>query len=142
MLFLTLKALHIVAMVTWMAGLLYLPRLYVYHANTQDQVGIDRFKIMERKLLWGITTPGAVLTIALGLWMLALYPPGSIANFAWIKWKLALVALLVIHHVWCVKLWRDFKYDRNRHSHVWYRWFNEAPVLVLIGIVFLVVFKP
>ncbi len=140
--FLTVKAFHIIFMVTWFAGLFYLPRLFVYHASTEDSVGIKRFKIMERKLLWGITTPGAILTLAFGLWLLALYPDGALANLAWLKWKLALVALLIAYHGGCIKLWLDFKYDRNRRSHVWYRWYNEAPVLLLVAIVLLVVLKP
>ena len=129
-------------MVTWFAGLFYLPRLFVYHADTDDQAGIERFKVMERKLLWGITTPGGVITILLGLWLLAMYPAGALAELQWLQWKLVLVGLLIGYHSWCVKLWLDFKHDRNTHSHVWYRWFNEAPVLALIAIVLLVVLKP
>lgn len=142
MVFLTVKALHIIFMVTWFAGLFYLPRLYVYHASSEDQISIERFKIMERKLLWGIATPGAILTLAFGLWLLGLYPDGSLELMAWLKWKLALVALLVIYHCTCIKLWLDFKHDRNRHGHLWYRWYNEAPVLLLVAIVLLVVLRP
>ena len=133
------KSLHIVFMVTWFAGLFYLPRLFVYHAQAEDRVSLERFKVMERKLYWGIATPGGVLTIAFGLWLwLAWFPDAG----AWMHAKLALVALLVGYHLWCGKLLRDFRDGRNRRSHVWYRWFNEFPVLVLVAIVLLVVIKP
>jgi putative membrane protein len=132
------KALHIVFMVTWFAGLFYLPRLFVYHADTQDEAGRARFKIMERKLYFGIMTPGALLTIAFGMWLWLGYGISG----GWLHTKLLLVAVLIGYHLWCGKLVADFKFDRNRHSHVWYRWFNEVPVLILIAIVILVVVKP
>jgi len=132
------KALHIVFMVTWFAGLFYLPRLFVYHANTQDEAGRARFKIMERKLYFGIMTPGALLTIAFGMWLWLGYGVSG----AWLHAKLLLVAVLIGYHLWCGKLVTDFKLDRNRRSHVWYRWFNEFPVLILIAVVILVVVKP
>jgi putative membrane protein len=133
------KSLHIVFMVTWFAGLFYLPRLFVYHAMTSDAVSADRFKVMERKLYWGIMTPGAVLTIAFGLWLwLQWFRPAT----GWIHAKLALVALLVGYHLWCGKLVRDFAAGRNTKSHVWLRWFNEVPVVVLFAVVLLVVLKP
>ncbi len=135
---LTLKALHIGFMVTWFAGLFYLPRLFVYHALAEDRVSIERFKVMERKLYWGIMTPGAVLTIVFGTWLWL----GWGYSGAWLGAKLGLVALLVGYHAWCGKLMMDFRHERNAHSHVWYRWFNEVPVLVLFATVFLVVFKP
>jgi putative membrane protein len=133
-----LKALHIVFMVTWFGGLFYLPRLFVYHADTQDEVGRARFKIMERKLYFGIMTPGAVLTIVFGMWLWLGYGISG----GWLHAKLVLVAVLIGYHLWCGKLVADFKFDRNRHSHVWYRWFNEFPVLILIAVVILVVVKP
>jgi len=133
------KSLHIVFMVTWFAGLFYLPRLFVYHALAQDAVGIERFKLMERKLYFGIMTPGAVLTIVFGLWLWLGY---GIAG-GWLYAKLALVAILVAHHVWLGKLLLDFRHDRNRHGDLFYRWINEIPALpVLLGAVLLVVFKP
>lgn len=136
---LLLKSLHIVFMVTWFAGLFYLPRLFVYHAMAEDDVSRERFKIMERKLFWGIATPGGILTVlsGLGLWIGWWQGTGL-----WIHLKVALVALLAAYHVWCGKLLLDFRAGRNRHGHVWYRWFNEFPVLVLVGAVFLVVYKP
>ena len=132
------KALHVVFMVTWFAGLFYLPRLFVYHAQSADSVSIERFKVMERKLFFGIMTPGAVLTVAsgVGLWL------GWGFSGGWLHAKIALVAVLVVYHGWCAKLLADFKHDRNAHSHVWLRWFNEFPVLVLTAIVILVVVKP
>jgi putative membrane protein len=135
---LLLKFLHIVFMVTWFAGLFYLPRLFVYHAMATDQPSLERFKVMERKLFWGIMTPGAALTVAFGTWLWLAFGFGG----AWLTAKLALVALLVGYHVWCGKLMIDFRHGRNTKSHVWLRWFNEVPVLLLFGVVFLVVFKP
>jgi len=133
------KSFHIIFMVTWFAGLFYLPRLFVYHAMAADAPSIERFKVMERKLYWGIMTPGAVLTIVLGLWLWLVWFRGS---SSWLHAKIALVALLVGYHLWCGMLLRDFAAGRNARSHVWFRWFNEFPVLVLIATVLLVVFKP
>lgn len=136
------KAFHIIFMVTWFAGLFYLPRLFVYHAMADDSVSRERFKIMERKLYFGIMTPGAVLTVALGVWMLIDYAWEVHSRSGWLHAKLFLVALLIAYHAYCGKLVRDFKQDRNRHGHVFYRWLNEMPVLVLIAIVILVVVRP
>jgi protoporphyrinogen IX oxidase len=133
-----IKALHIIFVVTWFAGLFYLPRLFVYHAMTEDAAGRDRFKVMERKLYRGIMAPGAVLSLASGLWLWLGYG----VTGGWLHAKLALVAVLVAYHLWCGKLLNDFKHERNVHAHVWYRWFNEFPVVVLIGAVILVVVKP
>jgi len=133
-----LKAFHISFMVTWFAGLFYLPRLFVYHAMSQDAVGIARFKTMERKLYFGIMTPGAILTVAsgLGLWL------GFGIGGGWLHAKLALVAVLVAYHVYCGVLLRELRDDTSRHGHVFFRWFNEFPVLILLGVVVLVVVKP
>ena len=133
-----LKAFHIVFMVTWFAGLFYLPRLFVYHAMTTDAAGSERFKVMERKLFFGIMTPGAVLTLASGAWLWL----GHGFNGGWLNAKLALVAVLIAYHVYCGKLMLDFKRDNNLHGHVFYRWLNELPVVILIAIVILVVVKP
>jgi putative membrane protein len=133
------KSLHIIFMVTWFAGLFYLPRLFVYHALAADTVSVQRFLIMERKLFWGIMTPGAVLTIAFGLWLwLGWFRDAS----AWLHVKIALAALLVVYHLWCLRLLRAFAAGRNTKSHIWYRWFNEVPVVILAATVFLVVLKP
>ena len=137
-----IKAFHIIFMVTWFAGLFYLPRLFVYHAASSDQISIDRFKVMERKLFYGIMTPGGILTIAFGLWLLAEGFWQAYSDQAWLHIKMFLVLLLIGYHIYCGKLLIDFKHDRNRYSHVFYRWLNEAPVLVLIAIVILVVVKP
>jgi len=133
-----IKSLHIIFMVTWFAGLFYLPRLFVYHAMTEEAAGRERFKIMERKLYYGIMTPGGVLTVIFGLWLWLGYGISG----PWLHAKVAMVAVLVAYHLWCGKLVDDFRNDRNRRSHVWFRWFNEFPVLILIGAVLLVVFKP
>lgn len=135
-----IKAFHIIFMVTWFAGLFYLPRLFVYHAMSDDKISNDRFKIMERKLFFGIMTPGAVITIALGLWMIL--KVGLSAYGGWLHVKLALVAVLIAYHIYCGKLLIDFKNDRNQHNHVFYRWLNEFPVLIIIPVVILAVVRP
>jgi len=134
------KSLHIIFMVTWFAGLFYLPRLFVYHAMAADAPSLERFKLMERKLFWGIMTPGAVLTIVFGVWLwLQWFKPAT----GWLHAKLALVALLVAFHVYLGVLMKAFARDANRHGHVFYRWLNEIPALpILVGVVFLVVMKP
>jgi len=132
------KALHIVFMVTWFAGLFYLPRLFVYHAQSSDRVSLERFKVMERKLFFGIMTPGAALTVVFGTWLWLGYGLGG----RWLLAKLVLVALLLAYHVYCGLLLLDFKHERNRHGHVFYRWLNEVPVLILIAVVLLAVLKP
>jgi protoporphyrinogen IX oxidase len=134
-----IKVIHIVFMVAWYAGLFYLPRLYVYHTQASDTISIERFKIMERKLFFGIMTPSAVLTIIFGLWIWLGYGVSG----KWMHVKLLLVAILVAHHIYLGKLMLDFKHDRNQHGHVFYRWLNEIPALpVLVGIVWLVIVKP
>ena len=125
-------------MVTWFAGLFYLPRLFVYHATSRDEISNERFKIMERKLFFGIMTPGALITIALGLWLWLVYGFSG----GWLNAKITLVAILAAYHIYCGKLLLDFKHDRNRHSHTFYRWLNEFPVLILIAIIILVEVKP
>jgi protoporphyrinogen IX oxidase len=134
-----IKVAHIVFMVAWFAGLFYLPRLYVYHTQATDTISLERFKIMERKLFFGIMTPSAILTIIFGLWLWQGYG----ITGKWMHAKLFLVLILVAHHIYLGKLMLDFKHDRNKHSHVFYRWLNEIPALpVLVGIVWLVVAKP
>ena len=133
-----IKSFHIIFVVTWFAGLFYLPRLFVYHAMSEDTASRERFKIMERKLFFGIMTPGAVLTIAFGLWLWLGY--GFYGG--WLYAKTALVAVLVVYHGYCGKLMIDFRQDRNRHGHVFYRWLNELPAVVLIVIILLVELQP
>ena len=133
------KALHLIFMVTWFSGLFYLPRLFVYHTMSEDKASIERFKIMERKLYYGITTPGMVLTVLFGIGILM---SGHYLDQLWVQIKLALVAILIVYHVHCGKLVADFKHDRNSRSHIFYRWYNEFPVLIIIPIIFLAVFRP
>ena len=133
-----LKAFHIIFMVTWFAGLFYLPRLFIYHTEATDTVSLERFMVMERRL-FGIMTLGALLTIVFGVATLALVP--AYMSQTWMHIKLALVAALFGYHMWCNRLIKAFAAGENRHSSRWYRWFNEAPVLALIPIVLLVVLK-
>lgn len=135
------KAFHVIFMVTWFSGLFYLPRLYVYHAQTRDEVSNTRFKIMERKLFWGIMTPGAIFTIVFGLWILSFNMSGYML-MKWVHIKLGLVALLILYHIYLGKLLYDFKRNKNKHSHVFYRWLNEVPVVFLVAIVILAIVKP
>lgn len=137
-----LKALHLIFMVTWFAGLFYLPRLFVYHAMSSDAVSIERFKVMERKLYFGIMTPGMILTLLFGVWMLVDYAWATFGSSGWLHAKLLLLALLVGYHVLCGVWLTDFKHDRNRHGHVYYRWVNEIPVVFLFAIVILATVKP
>ena len=134
-----IKSLHIIAMVTWFAGLFYLPRLFVYHSMATDAIGIERFKVMERKLYVGIMTPGAILTVVFGCWLWLGYG----ITGGWLHAKLALVAILIAHHIWLGKLMHDLRDGRNRRSDKFYRWINEIPALpALVGIILLVVLKP
>jgi putative membrane protein len=135
------KAFHLVFMVTWFAGLFYLPRLYVYHALATDQPSLERFKVMERKLYRGIATPGAALTVLFGAWTLS-YEPELLAGALWLHVKLALVAVLIGYHVYLGRLLTLFREDRNPHGPVFYRWLNEFPVLILAGVVVLAVVRP
>jgi len=136
---LIVKSLHIVFMVTWFAGLFYLPRLYVYHTLATDAISLARFKVMERKLYRNIMTPAAVLTIVFGLWLWLGYG----ITGGWLHAKLVLVLILVAHHLFLGKLLADFAADRNTHSDRFYRWLNEIPALpVLISAVYLAVAKP
>ena len=137
-----LKALHLIFMVTWFAGLFYLPRLYVYHTMSDDEISNERFKIMERKLFFGIMTPGLILTLLFGIWMLLDYAWALYSTSGWLHAKLTLLALLIVYHFYCGKWMIDFKHNRNQHSHVFYRWINEIPVLFLIAIIILAVVKP
>ncbi|MDC1097178.1 protoporphyrinogen oxidase HemJ [Gammaproteobacteria bacterium] len=135
-----LKALHIIFMVTWFAGLFYLPRLFVYHAMTEDESTRAQFRIMERKLYYGIMNPGGVLTVLFGMWLWMGYGIGD--QSLWLQLKIGLVIVLVGYHVWCGRLVKRFQKEANVHSHIFYRWFNEFPVLILVGAVLLVVLKP
>ncbi|MDX1757612.1 MAG: protoporphyrinogen oxidase HemJ [Marinobacter sp.] len=136
-----IKAFHLIAMVCWFAGIFYLPRLFVYHAACEDEPGRERFKIMERKLYRGITTPSMIATLVFGGWLVSFNPQGYLSQ-GWLHAKLALIALLVVYHFYCGHLVRVFRDDRNSRSHVFYRWFNELPVLILLAVVILATVKP
>jgi putative membrane protein len=133
-------AFHIIFLVCWFAGLFYLPRLFVYHAASHDEISLNRFKVMEHKLFYFIMTPSGILATIFGLWLLYFFP--VYLHFNWMYVKLAAVILLWIYHIYCGKLLHDFKRDRNRHSVRFYRFFNEIPILLLILIVIMVVVKP
>jgi len=136
-----LKTLHIIFMTAWFAGLFYLPRLFVYHAMADDKISLNRFIIMERKLLYGIMTPSAVFTLIFGFLLTFLYLPLYFEQ-TWFILKIILVISLIIYHIWCVNLYKNFAKNKNKHSHIWYRWFNEVPVVMLVLIVSLVIYKP
>lgn len=141
-----LKAFHIIAVVTWFAAIFYLPRLFVYHAmmkaeTPNDEISSERFKVMQRKLYRGIMTPSMILVIALGGVMIAQHPAIYFSQ-GWMHAKLTLVSLLVVYHFYCGHLVKKFAADANNKGHVFYRWFNEIPVFLLIAIVILVVVKP
>ena len=134
-----LKACHIIFVVTWFAGLFYLPRLFVYHAAATDTPGRERFVVMERRL-FTLMTLGGALAIAFGVSMVVAAP--AYLDFLWLRVKLVLVAALVGYHLWCYRLMTEFRDSRDRHSQRWYRIFNELPALLLIAIVVLAVVKP
>jgi putative membrane protein len=135
------KAFHIIAVICWFAALFYLPRLFVYHAQSSDLASVERFKIMERKLFRGIGTPSMIATLILGGWLISYNLEGYMQS-AWFHAKLTLVIILMAYHMYCGKLLKTFARDANTRSHVFYRWFNELPVILLIAIVILVVVKP
>ena len=135
------KAFHIVAVICWFAALFYLPRLFVYHAMSEDDISRERFKVMERKLYRGIATPSMIATVLLGA-ATATFNWGYYAASAWFWWKVALVIVMLGYHHLCGRMLRQFAEDRMRRSHVFFRWFNEFPVLLLIPIVLLAVLKP
>ena len=141
MLYLWIKALHIIALVCWFAGLFYLPRLFVYHAMSEDQPSRERFIVMERKLYRGIMGPAMVASLVFGIWLIALNP-AIFQSGAWIHAKLTLVVFLIGYHHMCGAQVKRFARGENTRSHVFYRWFNEVPVLILLAIVILVVVKP
>ncbi|GAA4106881.1 protoporphyrinogen oxidase HemJ [Zhongshania borealis] len=135
-----LKAFHIIALICWFAGIFYLPRLFVYHAMSDDQATRDQLKIMERKL-YRFVSPFAILTVVFGLLMIY-QQPSYYLHAGWLQLKLAFVAGLIAYHLYCGHLVRIFANDQNQRQHVFYRWFNEAPVFALFAIVLLAVLKP
>ncbi|MDR5898886.1 protoporphyrinogen oxidase HemJ [Halomonas vilamensis] len=137
------KAIHLIAMVTWFAALFYLPRLYVYHAMARDKneiTSMETFKIMERKLYRGIMTPSMIVVLIFGIWMLYLNP--AWLSQGWMHTKLLLVVLLVAYHHVCLIYLKQFAQDRCKKGHVFFRWFNELPVVALLIIIILAVLKP
>ena len=137
MLYLSIKALHIIFVTSWFAGLFYLPRLFVNHAMVSDKATLDRLALMESKLYRFMTPLGIIaVVLGLGLWF------GFGMSGGWLHAKSGLVTLLIVYHLYCGRLMRAFAEGRNTRSHVWYRYFNEVPVLVLFAAVFLVVLKP
>ena len=134
------KAIHVIFMVTWFAGLFYLPRLYVYHAMPENSGSFALFKIMERRL-FAIMTIGAVITAVFGIIMIV-HGGGVLFQSGWFHFKLLLIALLIGYHHACYRLMIKFRNDANTHDHRWYRWFNEAPSVLLIVIVILAIVKP
>jgi putative membrane protein len=138
-LMLWLKAFHVIAVTTWFAGLFYLPRLFVYHADAKDSISLDRFAVMERRL-FALMTIGAVASVVLGAAMVIAAP--AYLAMGWLRVKLLFVLLVIAYHFFCYKLMRDLAQNRNSHSAKWYRGFNEVPSLLLIAIVLLAVLKP
>lgn len=136
-----IKAFHIIFVVTWFAGLFYLPRLFVYHAEAEDAPGIERFKVMEKKL-FVIMTIGGLGALLFGLWLMFAYAWEAYASSLWLHIKLALAVFLIAFHAYLGKLMLDFRYDRNPHGNRFYRLINEAPAVVLIAVVILAVAKP
>ncbi len=135
------KALHIGFMVSWFAGIFYLPRIFVYHADNKSAEVDATFKVMERRLLYFVT-PFALLTAVFGVLLIVNYGSAWFAASHWLHLKLALVGLLYLYHGYCFKLLADFKHNRNQRSSRFYRFFNEAPVLLLFAIILLAIIKP
>lgn len=135
------QAFHVISVICWFAALFYLPRLFVYHAMSEDAISNERFKIMERKLYRGIATPSMVATLFFGTWLVALNHTYYFQQ-GWFHTKMTLVLLLIVYHHMCLFYMKKFRNDANTKSHVFYRWFNEAPVFMLVGIVILAIVKP
>lgn len=136
-----IKAFHIMAVICWFSAIFYLPRLFVYHAMSEDQVSKDRFTVMESKLFWGIMTPSAVVTVALGIWLIT-GSPDYYLSAAWMQVKLALIVLLLGYHTVCWVFLEKLKTDSTVRSHRYFRVFNEIPIFMMVPIVILVVVKP
>lgn len=136
-----IKAFHIMAVICWFSAIFYLPRLFVYHAMSEDQVSKDRFTVMESKLFWGIMTPSAVVTVALGIWLI-IGSPDYYLSAPWMQVKLALIVLLLGYHTVCWVFLEKLKTDSTVRSHRYFRVFNEIPIFMMVPIVILVVVKP
>ena len=138
---LMIKALHLISMVAWFAGLFYLPRLFVYHSAAHDKISVERFKIMERRLYYGITWPAALLTTGFGVSLIA-YNPDYYLKAGWMHAKITLVILLWCYHLICGHFLKRFANDKNTRTQLFYRVYNEVPTIFLILIVLLAVVKP
>lgn len=138
------KAFHIIATIAWFGGIFYLPRLFVYHSDlaANETASYDRFCTMERRLFWGIMTPSAIITLVLGIGLVHMMRLSFAAPPLWLSLKLGLVGLLVLYHCYCGVMVKKFKQHKNTHTSLFYRFYNEASVLILVGIVLLVVLKP
>jgi putative membrane protein len=142
MAFLWFKAFHLIFMVCWFAGLFYLPRLFVYHADATDFISLERFKVMGSRLYYGIMTPSALLTFFCGLGMLHARGIEAYHGQMWLDVKAALLLTLIVYHLFCGRYLKQFRQDVNQHSALFYRWFNEYPALVLVAIIVLTVVRP
>lgn len=138
---LAVKALHIFFVIGWFTGFFYLPRLFVYHAETYDKISHDRFVVMERRLLFMMNMCG-LLALLFGLWLMHEYAWLAYQSQLWLHLKLLLVIALILHNLYCWKICRTFAANRNTRSHKWYRMFNEIPTLLGLAVVLLVVMKP
>ena len=139
--YLLLKSLHLIAVISWMAGLLYLPRIFVYHSENNNKIITSVFKTMERKLFYYIMTPAMILSLLFGLVLIHSVGFEQLVNL-WLQLKLILVTLLTVYHFYLGLLLNQFKIDQNNKSSRFYRYINEIPTLLLILIVFIVIFKP
>ncbi len=139
--YLLFKSLHLIAVISWMAGLLYLPRIFVYHSENDNEIITSVFKTMERKLYFYIMTPAMILSWLFGLILIHEIGFGQLASF-WLQVKLILVLLLTIYHFYLGFLLNKFKYNKNKKTSKFYRYINEIPTLMLILIIFIVIFKP
>ena len=134
-------AFHIIAVICWFAALFYLPRLFVYHAMSEDSISIERFKLMERKLYRGIANPSMIATVVLGVWLVSMAPDAYL-NQTWFQLKAFLVVLLIGYHHMCLSHMKQLAEDRSEKTHIYFRFFNEIPVTFLLAIVILVVVRP
>ena len=139
--YLWLKAFHIISVITWFAGIFYLPRLFIYHAAANDDISKERFQVMESKLYRVIMNPSMLVTLVLGIWMLV-DRWQAYSTHTWMWLKIALVVILIGYHHYCLTIMKNLAAGTSPHSDKFLRVFNEIPVLILIAIVILVVVKP